>query len=671
MRDRIRLFMRRHQFVGVTNPNDPLEDQVTGNVVVQCDDAGFATYVPGTVDQAWQEFTDLVQGLDKLSLSWDAVNSGTSGPSTDSNPEGSNYDKGVSLDVIMNDAAFNFVNDWLIEDRCGLLNAVDVLLSDEICQKNYRVFEVKADNLTTAPFDRPCELEVKLREADAVWHCVHKTFIWDNWQHWFEDNGAKEHPCFLTAVEPRPRLISSARMGISIFGQTIPVIDAIFSENDNAFRRILNVDNFVDAPLIRDIISNACGKCGLAVDTMFHDPGNPYYNLTLYFPSSGAWHTNDADDVESPALWFHFANRWDITLAELLDKLKAVFRAEWYVTPNSTLVFRPKTTFLVTAPILDFTTGDLPVWDLEYTFSGTKKPAYGRYQYTLDPSDLATQEIANLYNDIVDYDGPANNLMLEGNVSNTLEFASTGFVRDGKARGDYMRDLINDGETVAYALVILLGVIAAALLAGVLSAGAAAALTAFLIVWIANIASKASDLRGVFGDDKYTGAVRLTSDQVGTPRLLLWDGASLERAKVVRVAPEDVVPAPFYNPLGASYLDRNTFQYNPVGGLLLFNYPMYFDSLFAGNLFDGFHDEVDNPLKSMDTHQTFSMGTDLCCDVLDALGAWEGLFAQVGSRVRLQQKANYDVLGRIEKIEITYEDARVKLVGRVQKDTPP
>lgn len=659
-RELLRLEMRRHQLV-----ND------VGNVIVQCDGDGFAEYVPGTVtDTEWHDFTNETIGLEKFSLSWDAVNSGSSGDTTETNPEGSNYDKGISADLTFNDAAYEFIDAWLLDSPCGILNSIDVRITDRLCKKQYRIFEIKADNITERPDDAPCEVQVKLREADPVWHCVHKTFIWDNWQEWFQDNSAKEHPCFLTAVEPRPRLIASARMGLSIFGQTIPVVSAIFSENDNVFRRILNVDNFVDAPLVRDIISNVCDKCGLAVDTIFHDPENPYYNLCLYFPSNGSWHVNDADDVESPALWFHFENRWNITLAELLDKLKVVFKAEWYVTPNATLVFKAKTVFKNTAPILDFRSGNPRRWNLETTFSGTKKPAYGRYQYTIDPSDLATQEIQNLYNDIVDYDGPTDNLMLEGNKSEILEFAATGFVRDGRARGDYMRDLINDGETVGYALVILLAVIIAALLAGVLSAGAGAALAGFLAVWVANIASKASDLRSNFGDDKYTGAVRITSDQVGAPRLLLWDGESMERAKVVRVAPEDITPDPFYNPDLDSYDTLNAVQYNPVGGLFVFNYPMYFDSQFEDNLFDRFHEQIDNPLMSLDTHQTFTMNTDLCCSTLDALGVWEGDFAKIGYRVIIREKNAYLVFGRIEHFDVQYETAQIKISGQVQKQLP-
>jgi hypothetical protein len=656
-REQLQIQFRRHQIV-----ND------TGNVVIQCNPDDQAEYVPGTVDPTWVDVSDYTRGLDKLNLSWDRVNNGKSADTTETNPGGSNYDKGISLELTFNDRAFQFLDTWLLSNPCGTLNSVDVLITDRLCQKNYRLFEIKADNLDYSPYAEPCEVQVKLREADPVWHCVHKTFIWDNWQNWFIDGSSKQHPCFLTAVEPRPRLLASARMALSIFGQSIPLISALFNENDDVFRRILNVDNFVDAPLIRDIISNACGKCGLAVDTIFHDPDSPYYNACLYYPNSGAVHVNDGSSVTSPALWFHFENRWNVTLAELLDKLKPVVNAEWYVTPNSTLVFQPAAEFLNTAPVIDFTDpANRRHWDpatLRYQFNGEKKPAYGRYQYTIDPSDLATQEAAPLYNDIVDFDGDANNPMLEGNVTNQLEFAATGFVRDGRAKEDYLIRTVSDGETGAYALLIVLTVVIAALLAGVLSAAAAAALAGFLALWAATIASKANDTRDLFSDAKYTGAVRLTCEQVGTPRIIIWDGVSLNRAKAVAIDQADIDPNPYYNSGLLAYTTRNKFMYGPAG---VFNYPMYFDSYFLDNLFDRFHDALDNPLKSVSSHQNFNMKADLCCQFQDALGVWVDDFARIGYFVVLEDKGSYLVKGRIEHIELAYDDQQIGLKGQVFK----
>lgn len=641
--------------------------QFEGNdVVVKCNPDGSAEYVPGSVgDRQWHEMTYYTDGLDKLSLQWNASSAGNA-DGGETNEAGSNYDKGISLEVIFTDKAFFFIEEWLLKSPCSMLNAIEVKIVDLVCKNQYRLFEIKADNLTYAPIDKPCEFAVRLREQDLVWHCVHKTFIWDNWQDWFKDNSAKEHPCFLTAIEPRPRILGSVRLGFLLLGETMPILTNLFNlGGDNDARRILDIDNFVPAPLVRDYIKNVCDKCGIGMDTMFDDvPGNEYKNLCLFYPLSGDefWHTNEGGNILSPALWFYFENRWLVTLADFLDYLKKVFKAEWYVTPNSKLIFHPQIVFDTSAAIIDFSApGALPIFDLEYTFDGTKKPAYGRYQYQPDGADMASQEISTLYNDIADYDGPANNPMLEGNVSNNFEFAPTGFVRDGRSP-DYLRTLINDAETISY---ILLGILEVIALASLLSVHPVMAglITGYIIVWVAGIAHRSNLWRDRFGewDSEYTGAVRLTIEQVGTPRLLLWDGVSKDRAKVVRQGVPD--PNAFYNPTLIPYTDRNTINDQKI----LFNYPLYFDSFYKENMFDRFHDKVDNPLKSLETHQSFSLRVDLCCEVMDIFGLWDGDFARIGYIIKIEQRDNHGIFGKITAIELAYEGDAVVIKGRVMK----
>jgi hypothetical protein len=655
-RERLTIQLRHHQLVS---------DGV--NVVVQCNPDGTATYIPGAEDDTWYDFTDHTDGLDKLSMSWNKTNQAAS---SDTNQGGSNYDKGVSVEVVFTGAAYEFIYNRLLTRPCDNLNAIDVLITDQLCDRQYRIFEIKADNLNYSPFGRPCEFSIPLREADPVWHCVHKTFIWDNWQNWFNNGSAKQHPCFLTGIEPRPRLVNSARMGFAIFWQTNPVIVGLglpLPGGNAPFRRIICVDNFVDAPLIRDIISNAAGKCGLSIDTMFHDPANPYYNLCLYYPLTGAFHKNDGGSANSPALWYHLENRWNVTLAEFLDKLKPVFEAEWYVTPNATLVFKPHNEYLNVTPALDLVERS-DLWDpetLEYTMNGDKKPAYGRYQYALDASDLASNETQGIYNDIVDYDGPASNPMLEGSRQKNFEFASTGFIRDGRAQSDYTRDLCNDGETVAYALIVLLAVVIAALAAGVLSIGAAAALAGYLAAWAVNIASKANDLRDLFGSDTYTGAVRLTAEEVAQPRLILWNGSSLNRAKAVDSEASSLTANTYFNPASQPYTARNPWQYNPTSGFKVFNYPMYIEPYFTGNIFDRYQNPVDNPLVSKEINQSFQLETDFCCEIGDILGIWDGTSAAIGDIWKLEEREGYDVLGRIDSFDTSHGDEKIKVTGKV------
>src|SRR4051812_32498079 len=116
-RERLHIKLRQRQLFQDDTP-----------VVVQCNSDNEAEYVPGVVDQTWREFTDQTRGIDKLNLSWDQVNSGTSGETTETNPGGSNYDKGISLELVFNDAAYEFIYGILLGGPCGLLNAVEVLI---------------------------------------------------------------------------------------------------------------------------------------------------------------------------------------------------------------------------------------------------------------------------------------------------------------------------------------------------------------------------------------------------------------------------------------------------------------------------------------------------------------------------------------------------------------
>jgi hypothetical protein len=534
------------------------------------------------------------------------------------------------------------------------------------------LFEIKSDNLEYAPIDAPCEFRVKLREQDNIWHCVHKTVIWDNWQNWFNEDknnpSTFEHPTFLTCIEPRPRLVQSVRMALLLFAQSLPPLWFLAKEELlKDARRILGANKFVDAPLVYTYILNVAGRCGMDVDTIFN-PGQDWENLCLYFPQAGSMYESNEDEVVSPSQIFNYENRWLVTLADLLDKLKVVFCAEWYVTPNNTIVFKYKKDLIQLAPIYDYTLIDSEkIYGLKYTFNGDKKPAYGNYQYATDGSDLASQEIDTLYSDIVDYDGPANNPMLEGELRKNFEFAATGFVRDGRSP-DYMGVLIRDGEIGALILTgILVAIIVGLTISAVATLGLALAIalifTAVAGVLVTAVLLHTSTLKKEFLGPTYSGAVRLTCEQVLTPRLLLWDGLSMQQAKVdARVG--FPVPNPYYNPAGLTYDQKNSVMEdnNPFG---LYNYPLYFDGDFYGNMYPKYHEQIDNPLLSIETHQDGTFYVDLCPGQLNLYGVFQNQYAQIGKIVKVEVRPNYFVYIRIGNIFVDYDQERIVIKGVV------
>lgn len=660
--DALRIYFRQHQLQDVNDGN--------ANVIVDCS-TGTAQYVHGTADQTWVEMTQFTEGLDKFESSWDYINQASTEASA-TNAAGSNYDKGISLTLSFSGPAFDYIWNWLLTTKCQILNAIDVRIDDVLCGKSFRLFEIKCDNLNYKP-EFACQMDVQLREQDLVWHCVHKTFIWDDWQKWFNQDGTstKQHPTFLTCIEPRPRIMSSVRLALLFFYHANPAIAAFdFLTAGNIkddVRRILELNNFCPSPLIRDYIDNVAAKCGMTADTIFHREDTPEFNACIFHPLSGQYYEHDADDEVSPSKIFIFENRWDITLAELLDKLKAVYAAEWYVTPNNVVVFKPEAELIDLAPIFDFTDGTYPIRFLDYTFDGTKRPAYGRYQYQADGSDLGSQEISNLYNDLTDFDGPTNNPMFEGELDKEFEFGATAFVRDGRTH-DYIKLLIEDGRVGALVLLAVCAVIAAALIAGTVTALAAAILLVTMAIWGTTINGKAANMRDHFQDDgsNYTGAVRLVmANQTLTPRILIWDGELLERAKVVKT---NTPPTPnlYYNPDSMAYNVSNQIGTDNAPGNIM-NYPVYVDSFYTSNLFDRFHDAVDNPLKSLETNQTFEFETDYCCGVLDLLGLWEDDFVKIGYLLIIERRPNYLVTGRIEHITVSRATMTVKIKGKVIK----
>lgn len=653
--ERFKFSMRHHQI-----------KQEGENVIVECGAIGTPTkYVSGNVPEPnWIDFTKFVDGLDELKLDWSAVNHGNASSKADK-LTGSNYSKGLSLDLDFFGDAFQFIWDWLLTEQCQILNSVEVKIDDLLCERSYGIFEIKPDNIKYCPDEDKCFLNIQLREQDLTWHCIHKTFIWDDWQGWFNSEGTstKEHPTFLTCIEPRPRLLNSVRMGFFLFYKSFPGVNIISelsgAEPEDKARRILQVHYFQPAPLIRDYIDNVAGKCGLSVDTIFHDPNSPYYNLCLYYPSNGQFYEDDSGGNSQNK--YLFDNRWNITIAELLDYLRPVFSAEWYVTPDNTIVFKPRYEFENLPAIWDLRNTDLYYYDLCFDFSGNKKAAYGRYEYQPDGSDLASQEISNLYNDIVDYDGDAINPMLEGERSNNVQFAPTAFVRDGRVK-DYLERVIDDGRIGALILLLILVVVSAALFVGV-TVGASIAVGLSVTLWVTGILGTSNNWKNRIAENpRYHGAVRLTSEQTMLPRLLLWDGEEMNWAKVERT--QNPSPNTYFNSENKPYQELNKIS-EDNSNLYIYNYPMYFDSKFEGNLYDRFHDAIDNPMVTREANQTFSFKTDLCCDTIDLLGLWDGDSVKIGRLIRLENRNTYQVYGRIEDISVDYKKDIVTVKGKV------
>lgn len=662
MKNRLDIFFRQKQLYLDQNTLDP--------IIVQCNGDGSAEYVEGTVPKPnWEKFTEFIGGLDDFKLNWTASGSDLSeGDVTSKNELGSNYQKGLSVEIEVYGDAYQYVYDWLMVEPCQILNSVEVKIVDNDCQKEFRIFEIKLDNVKFSPNDQPCILSFPLREADDSIHVFQKTIIEDNWQNWFNQSGTstKDHPTFQMIIEKKPKFFLAIYVVlIYIAGMLSVGILVALTEGKKWISRCLGFTYFCPSPLIRTYIENICSKYGFTFNTIFDDKieNAPYRDLCFFWPASTSLKEFNGGNYTSPSARYIWDNRSVLPFSKFLDQLKKVFNAEWYVTPNKELIFQKKSYFDNQPTLWDFAFyGDLH--DLSYTFNGNKKPAYGDYQYMVDPQDTCSNELKWRYNDIVDFDGSANNPMLEGNMTKTFDFASTSFHNDGSSE-DFIEEGIKLGRVIAIgAIIIGMGQMFAA--ANPLTVAIVAALLA------TGYAITNNYMNDYFNNSSLNGMVRLSNSEINMPRLLLWERTTaMNQAKVVRTNFPN--PNTYYNPTSIPYYDEHP-TYDDVGGVfhpagtvqVVYNYPMYVDANYLGNLYDRFH-EYDNPLQNPVVNQDWEGNVDLCCDWLDRLGVWSNEFVKIGAVVVLEKRGERLIKGRITDIDIDYETGKINLKGNVLK----
>lgn len=658
MQNKLKIYFRQKQLYRDNDINQP--------IIVQCDNCQ-PVYVAGTVpDASWHDMTDYCEGLEDISLSWDAVtiDNASDNSSAEKNEIGSNYSKGITLDVRFTGTAYDYIFDWLLTDACQMLNCIECRIDDIDCGNSFRLFEIKLDNIRIAPFDDPCILGVNLREADAEIKNIETVTIEDDWQGWFNSDGAgvQDHPCFMYIVEKKPQFMLSMLMaGAYVLGMISLGFLTRLTFGQRWIRKMLGISYHCPSPYISTYIDNFCNRFQYNRNTIF-DAGQPYEDLCLFFPAMKYYHQKDGFD--STSTLFIWDNRTGMPMNVFLDRLKKIFDAEWYITPNKTLVFQKRSYFETLAPIYDFTAaGAVQIYNFQYHFNGKKKPSYGQYEYQIDPADICSSDLKWRYNSIVDFDQLTFNPMLEGSISKTFDFACTSFMYDG-ATGDWMEDGIKAGRTIAQGIVLV-----------------AFAILMFEVNWMTAIAVLASlELAGYvptndwindfFNNPNLKGGVRTSNNVVNVPRLLLKDPATPnERAKVVYV--EDPAINPFYNQENEDYYTKH-----PAFGeedsdnkwseeiREIYNYPMYVDEDFTGNLFDRFL-EQDNPVKNPVINQDFEFDVDMCCSMLDLFGVWQGDFMKIGSVVVLENRKGRLIKGRIEHLKVNYKTGTIHVEGTV------
>lgn len=674
--------------------------------------------------------TGHVSDLHRLKLTWTTERNADGLPA----PGATQQKRSSSGTLTLEGEAYSLLRQWLIDDESARFNSADVMIK-HTGAGNYDNWVVKATDINWCEGDI-CTMNVHLKQKDDALTCIRNTWIADNWQGWFGDStspaSGRKHPRFSYCTEVRPNgmlvtLWWTMTQLMSVLGPLMlviaPVINSIIWTLKNIIypiinfilgilnRKKLDADklNYIDykdvkeifgnffvesagcgrehpAPLIRDYISNVCGKCGVHVDdttvplffaqSMLIETSadryagrpaqwrsNPHYNACYFYAvaDKGIRRFDELNifngAVKNQTDWWLPGNAPLLTLDELLDQLKTVYNAEWRVE-NNKLCFLRKDYWLNTTHAFDFSKGtkdsQLLVEGICYEWDETPAPVYGKGIYSPDPSDVCGNNACNQANGYVSFGDIDKAPGLDGVMDKTVPFGAAKFRLDG-AGTDYLFDAMQQ-------------VINTTLITG--------------SVWTTPLFST---VNGFFRD--YANyALLLKQETAVMPKILIWDGARYDNARCVQpyhasgsLSQPVPVPNTHYNPNSRMWEHVHEPQTKvsgrklvpppqPVGiyevrGLFgalvtlqaakLVNYPMYFEPGYEGTLWDWFH-WIDDPTLNKQWHRKFSLKMDLCRDALNRVQPFGDASAIIlGQKIKLPlQRINE---GRITEIEVSYD----------------
>ena len=616
----------------------------------------------GSIDSSWYDATDYVDGLDELQV---IIRQDVT---TEKKRESA-----TTLSVTFTGKIADLIKSHLMTTDCDYVNYFDCEITDNICGITYSQYELKADNLEFC-YDFVCQFTLSLREAEPKTRTLSKISIHDNWQNWFSEDGVKSHPTFQVLIQKDS---TSAGLEGGFLLLQMAIIDAVpgvtgylieYLTDENYYEKIKRVIGFgyyAPAPRVYDILLNACLRSGLTMDTPFN-PGKELYNDCLLTVESGAYHKDfDYDPAyrPSPSTKFIKSNFYTWPVNEFLDELCRLYNMKWDVVGG---VLKVQFVKDIIAETEVFEVGD----DYEsicYEFNLTKKPAYGRYEYSADASDFVSGQVHVQYNDIVDYDAVTDNPMLEGDKTKQSKFASTGFYCDSFGEESYVDDIVRSMKIAATGITFIFAVVVASLAAGILSALAAIALAAALARILQKIQSIGNKIKDKFAcSTSFNGIVRIGgSGVVSAPRILRYDPATpLINAKVVNIQASTIQINPRYNTGLVTYPNNfdNTYTYQTINKV--YNYPLFFDSFYKNNLYDKYHEKVDSPIFVNFSNRSVTAVIPMCCEYLTYMGVNDETDSIVGKIVKVPDNINNYKYILVSEVTIDYSTRSITIKGQ-------
>jgi hypothetical protein len=595
------------------------KDDTGNDVIVQCNNISgqfVAEYVPGSVPTTWTDITDYVNNLKSIELTLKMGDGGTL-----------IRDKSTSTSLeVVGEAKVQIMN-WLTSTPCSELNWFDVRITDD-CGIELIGYEIRPDNIETSEYEAECAINFPLVEANRDKSFLDTVSIFDDWQGWF--SGQKDFNTHEVCVHNTP-IQHGINIGLIMFVQGFGVFPFLGVGIGSIISGLFNLDEslvenmgfgrFLACPKIHEIIDNFCAKHGWTADTPFH---NEFINDSIVAPYAGDYMMRLDGSCIAPDTKFTFNNVFVNSASDFLAELCKVYNMQFELNTNTkTLVMVLKKDTPNT--IFNFNFNESDVIEHKKTFNSDKRKASIGYLYTMDSGDQKSNTIQRVYNDYVSTSGGVVNPLFSGKEDRRNYFAPIGFWGDGFGT-DYLTEIPNMGRLICivfYAILILTALAGAvpSVGFGAVTNPAFIALSIYAAAGILNAFIFASDIKDQFDYDNscHKGAIQLygTGQKSNLSIIRLQPNKPITEARVIIDPIANIQPNLKYNPSAKQWVNQWQTGY-PKNNV--FNYDLYFDSYYLGNLYPELHEATDNYQFRNSNNSLREITLVACCNYLQFFG---------------------------------------------------
>ncbi len=519
-----------------------------------------------------------------------------------------------------------------------------------------------------------CIISTAMVEVDEVLNQLKSTYIWDNHQGWFNDDGVPfgiQHPRFETLYRQQDIDTKLMHFGLLL---TIPFFVTAIAPN--LVRDFYGLGYVLPSPFVRTYIQNPSDKIGLApphtIFNTFNELPSPYDNDPLKYNNICYAHSfiKKGYDIDDPTFTFYSwikENRPLKTAYQFNSEIAEFFNCYWGVLDYDNsgierIVLQPKAWFENKMPILYDFNEDIDkeklvdnicfAWDENKLYAGIEGV------YTTDGNEYCGDLAIDSYNDVEVYNDFILKNRLDGINVISSEFAPV-IIKESqrvdREISDYLWKSIGFLDIFVNAVTVAITVY---LLTLNLITGGAVGIALFSSYLI-----NRQTLLNWNGD--YRGIV-IGSRQWEKPKLLDYDTSTpLDRAQVKYTLENTLIDNPHVTPDYLSWGQKpgNTTPLSVGGGAE--NYSLEFETSFAGSLYDHFWQRED-PLYYYKKNGTFDLKIKLCCEDVDKLKLIGSGNARMYYRVGLYKDTNNEVVyGYITKINITFAENYIQISGKI------